>query len=52
MIKLNNKIKKAIKNMCVKASEFACGTASTNYTYQPKEPKDIKKQIKQIKTKK
>jgi cyclic lactone autoinducer peptide len=46
VIKLNNIIKKAIKNICVKASEFACGTASTNYTYQPKEPKNIKNVIK------
>lgn len=42
---LNNRIKKAIKNVCIKVTRFSCGTASWNYSYQPKEPKSIKELI-------
>lgn len=40
---MKNIVKTAIKKICVKASELACGTASANYICQPKEPKIVQK---------
>lgn len=38
-------IKKAVEFFAVKSAKMACGTASTNYFCQTKEPKDIKKYL-------
>lgn len=35
-------VKTALKDLSVKASKVACGTASLNFLGQPKEPKKLK----------
>lgn len=39
---MKNVVKTALKDLSVKASKLACGTASINFCGQPKEPKKLK----------